>query len=198
MLKGKMAIGFVLLVLLTGTALAQSSSKMGVGIAILDLQKLFELFSSDGVGSNTTITVPLITSPTFRIEPELGYFSYTTEYTEQDITTESTGSAWNIGAGLFLQKVYNEFTLYYGGRIGYLSQKTLTEETDQPDDEETTSGLYLSPAIGGEHNFSGHFSIGAEAQIVYASLTNEEDGRPFDVDVTLFNTRALVFFRFYF
>jgi len=102
-----------------------------IGISIIDLEKIFEMSTSDGVGANATITIPIITSPTFRLEPEVGYFSAT-----QDATIRGT-----------------------------------------------TTGFYIAPAIGGEHNFSVHFSIDAEAQVVYASLTNEKEDRDFDFEL---------------
>jgi len=176
--------------LITGSVQAQT--KIGVGVALFDIQQIL----MEGAGS--TITVPVITSSTFRIEPELGYYSMTREHTFNGITTKDNTRALSIGAGIFLQKVYSEFTLYYGGRIGYISQKQTEEVTDEPTNESSNSGLYVAPAIGGEHNFSEHFSIGAEAELYYTPLTNEVTGRAYDEDISLLNLRGLVFFRFYF
>jgi hypothetical protein len=186
-----------MLFVLAGISFAQESTKIGVGIAVIDMQKLFEANMSGGGGTYSSITVPIIISPTFRIEPEVGFFSASQEATVSGTTSEQTASSWTIGAGIFPQKVFSTFTLYYGGRVGYISQKT-TSEAGSSKDEETTSGFYVAPAIGGEHNFSDHFSIGAEAQLVFAWLTNEEDDRDYDVDISLSDTRGLVFFRYYF
>ena len=202
MLKSKLTAGVFLLLLLISTGLAQSSGKVGIGVAILDFGKLVEMSMSDGI-ANATITVPFLMSPTFRLEPEVGYFSGTQKQEGQigpglSYTWEAKAIAWNIGVGIFPQKVFDAFTLYYGGRVGYMSVKMTEELTGDPDWESTSSGFYIAPAVGGEHNFSEHFSIGAEAQIVYAALTNEETDRDDDVDLTFLSTRALVFFRFYF
>ena len=199
MFKCKIFVIIIIFLCISGISLGQEATKTktGIGIAIIDLEKIFEMSTSDGVGANATITVPIITSPSFRLEPEVGYFSATQEATINETSVEASVSSWSIGVGIFPQKIYEEFTLYYGGRIGYISQK-MTSEAGTSKDEETTTGFYVAPAIGGEHNFSDHFSIGAGAQIVYASLTNEEDDRDYDVDLSLFNTRALIFFRFYF
>ena len=70
----------------------------------------------------------------------------------------------------------------------------MTEKTGSNEEEETTGGFYVAPAVGGEHHFSDHFSIGAEAQVVYGSLKNEEDDRSYDVNLSLYNTRGLIFF----
>jgi hypothetical protein len=197
MFKSKLVIGFILLICLLGSSFAQSKTQVGIGVAIVDLQKLFEMSTSGGVGANASITVPIITAPGFRIEPEVGYFSASSSADITGTTAEETATSWTIGVGIFPQTVFSDFTLYYGGRVGYLTQK-LTQEFGTSKDEETTSGFFIAPAIGGEYYFSDHFSIGAEALIVFATLTNEEDGRDYDVDLTLFQTRALIFFRFYF
>ena len=197
MSKSKLVISLFILACFIGTSFAQSSNKTGIGVALIDLQKLFEFSASQGYGANATITVPFILSPSFRLEPEVGYFSASQKADINGTTYEESSSSWSIGAGIFPQNVYGDFTLYYGGRVGYMSQKQ-TDEAGTSKEEVTTSGFYIAPAIGGEHNFSDHFSIGAEAQIVYASMTNEEDDRDYDVDLTLIDTRALVFFRFYF
>jgi hypothetical protein len=186
-----------ILFLIAGMSFAQEGKKTGIGIAVIDMQKLFEANMSGAGGTYSSITVPIIISPTFRIEPEVGYFSASQEATANGTTVEQTASSWTIGTGIFPQKVFSDFTLYYGGRVGYISQKT-TSEVGTNKDEETTSGFYVAPAIGGEHNFSDHFSIGAEAQVVFAWMTNEEDDRDYDVDLSMFDTRGLVFFRFYF
>jgi len=180
-----------------GQEATKAETKIGIGIAIIDMEKLFEFNMSQGLAAYATITVPIITSPGFRIEPEIGYGSYSQDYTSNGTNYEGNVSSWRIGVGIFPQRMYGDFTLYYGGRIGYISQKQ-TSEVGSNKEEETTSGFFIAPAIGGEHNFSDHFSIGAEAQVVYGSLKNEEDDRDFDVDISLFDTRGLIFFRFYF
>jgi len=197
MFKCKTFVFIIIFLCISGISLGQEATKTGIGIAIIDLEKLFEMNASGAVGTYATITVPIITSPSFRIEPEVGYFRASQEVTISGTTYEESESSWRIGVGIFPQKMYEDFTLYYGGRVGYISQKK-TSEGGGSEDEETTTGFFIAPAIGGEHNFSDHFSIGAEAQVVYASLTNEEDDRDYDVDLSLFDTRGLIFFRFYF
>ncbi len=196
MRKFNILVLIVVVFCLANLSFAQDGSKTGIGIAIIDLQKLFEMSTSNGI-ANASITVPIITSPSLRIEPEVGYFSATQSADISGTTYEETATTWNIGVGILPQKVYETFTLYYGGRVGYLSQK-MTSESGFNKNEETTTGFYIAPTLGGEHNFSDHFSIGAEAQIVYGSLTNKEDDRDYDADLSMLETRALIYFRFYF
>jgi hypothetical protein len=199
MLKNNLTIGVFLLLLLLGTSFAQSSGKIGIGVAIIDFETLFQLAMSEGAGGTASITIPYLMSPTFRLEPEFGYTSATQKLDGiAGYNWEASVSTMNIGVGIFPSKIFDAFTLYYGGRVGYLTQKQTEEETGVDDAEATSSGFYLAPAIGGEYNFSDHFSLGAEAQFVYASMTNEEQGQDYKLKLTLLNTRALVFFRFYF
>ena len=197
MLKCKISFVIIIAVALSGISMGQNANKTGLGIAIIDLLSLFEINTSNELGTHATITIPIITSPGFRVEPEFGYFMASSKATVSGTDREESTSSWRIGMGFFPQKKYEDFFIYYGGRVGYISQKA-TIEVGTSKDEATTSGFYIAPAMGGEHNFSEHFSIGAEAQVVFASLTNEEDDRAYDVDLTLFDTRGLVFFRFYF
>ena len=199
MFRCKTFVIIIIILCISGISLGQEATKTktGIGIAIIDLEKIFEMNTSGGVGTYATITIPIITSPGFRIEPEVGYFSFSQDYTTGGTTREQSLSSWRIGVGILPQSMYGDFTLYYGGRVGYISQKQ-TSEVGSNKEEETTSGFFIAPTIGGEHNFSDHFSIGAEAQVVYGSLTNEEDDRDYDVDISLFDTRGLIFFRFYF
>lgn len=198
MLKGKLIFSIIILVCFFGISFSQSETKVGVGVAIIDLQQLFTMSMTEGVGANATITVPIIVSPAFRLEPEVGYFSGGSKVDFEGGTYEEKATSYTFGAGLFGQTVKNGFNLYFGGRVGYMIQKQTEEETGFPKEEETVSGFYVAPAIGGERNLSDYFSLGAEAQIVYASMKNEVEGREYDIDMTLINTRGLVFFRFYF
>lgn len=195
MLKNKMVITIFLSICFFSSSFAQSSTKFGVGIALMDIQQLWETAISDGW--NTTITFPIETSPNFRLEPEIGYNSATQE--NDNPTREQKVTDFRIGLGVFPQKTYEDFTLYYGVRVGYISQtQTSTISELNVDDEETTSGFFIAPALGGEHNFSNHFSIGGEAQLVYSSLDGERKDSDSKSNLSYFNTRALIFFRFYF
>ncbi len=198
MLKGKLIFSIIILVCFFGSSFSQSATKVGVGVAIIDLQQLFTMSMTDGVGANATITVPIIVSPAFRLEPEAGYFSASSKVDYEGGTYKEKATSYTFGVGLFGQTNKNGFSLYFGGRVGYMTQKQTEEETGYDDEEETVSGFYVAPAIGGERNLSDYFSLGAEAQIVYASMKNEVQGRDYDIDLSLISTRALVFFRFYF
>ena len=197
MLQKKVFMSIFILVCFFGFCFAQSSTKVGIGVAIIDMQQIFEAQLSDGGFFSSTITIPIDVSPSFRLEPELGFGSSTDERTSGSSTFEQSSISWKIGVGLFGLKKYDIFTLYYGGRVGYLTQ-TLTEEDGTNEDEMGTSGFYLAPAIGGEHYFSDHFSLGGEAQFVYTSVTTEPKDGNWEQNLSVINTRVLVFIRFFF
>jgi hypothetical protein len=192
----KICIAITLIFLLTTAGLAQNSNNVGIGVAVIDVQQIFETLISGGVGMNATIVVPFAASPNLRIEPEFGYFRATEE--DKNGTTETeTATSWRVGVGIFPLKIIDSFTLYYGGRVGYISQ-TFGYEAGSVNLEETTTGFYIAPALGGEHSFSNHFSIGGEAQVVYATLSTDSEFTDDKTDRSLINTRVLVFIRFYF
>jgi hypothetical protein len=74
MFNRKLFVFFLILLCIAGISFAQDGNKTGIGVAIIDLEKLFEVNMSNGAGTYATITIPIITSPGFRIEPEVGYF----------------------------------------------------------------------------------------------------------------------------
>lgn len=189
----RMIIVFLMVFCFLGTGFAQESNKVGIGVALIDL---LQFAMSNAVGVNSGIVVPIVTSPTFRLEPEIGYYS-ATEKDEDGTTEESNSTSWRIGLGIFPQKTMGDFTLYYGGRIGYMNL-TETYESGTYRYEENVSGFYIAPAVGGEHNFSDHFSIGGEVQLMYATLDGDNNQNDDTVSLSLFTTRVLGFFRFYF
>jgi hypothetical protein len=168
MLQNKMITCVFILICFFSFSFSQSSTKVGIGVAIIDMQQFFEAFASEGGSFNSAIMVPIEMSSSFRLEPEVGFSSATDE--------QSSGS---------------------GARVGYITL-TLTDEDDSGTDELSSSGFYVAPALGGEHYFSDHFSLGGEAQIIYASVSTEPDEGNWEQDLSAINTRVLVYIRFFF
>jgi len=197
MFQKKMIMSIIVLMCFYGFSFAQSKTKVGIGIAIIDMQQIFEAQLSGGGYFSSTITVPINASSTFRVEPELGFAISTDEFKSGSFTDEETTSSWKIGVGLFGLKKFEIFTLYYGGRVGFLTQ-SVTEDNGTDTDEMGSTGFYLAPALGGEHYFSDHFSLGGEAQIVYTSIATEPEDGDWEQNLSVINTRVLVFVRFFF
>jgi hypothetical protein len=179
----------------------QPSSAWGVGVAIIDMQQLFEYGSSEATAYNTSIVIPIILSEGFRLEPEVGFFrgKNTQELTGDKI--EGTATQYRFGVGIFPQSTLESSTLYYGARVGYLSLNLREDETlggTTTTDERTASGFFVAPAVGGEYYFSNSFCVGAEAQVLYASLSTDIKDSSLDIKDSLISTRGLVFVRFFF
>jgi hypothetical protein len=197
MLQNKMITCVFILICFFSFSFSQSSTKVGIGVAIIDMQQFFEAFASEGGSFNSAIMVPIEMSSSFRLEPEVGFSSATDEQSSGSFTSKESTTSWRIGVGLLGMKKYSPFTLYYGARVGYITL-TLTDEDDSGTDELSSSGFYVAPALGGEHYFSDHFSLGGEAQIIYASVSTEPDEGNWEQDLSAINTRVLVYIRFFF
>ena len=59
MLQKKMIMSIFILICFVGFSFAQSSTKVGIGIALIDMQQIFEAQLSDGGFFSSTITVPI-------------------------------------------------------------------------------------------------------------------------------------------
>jgi hypothetical protein len=197
MKENSLILTILIVVCISSISIAQSSTKVGIGVALIDMQQIFEAQISEGGFFSSTITVPMDLSPSFRLEPEIGFASASDEFKLNDFISEESSTSWKIGAGIFGLNKYDVFTLYYGGRVGYVTQ-TLKEVSGSDSDELSSSGFYVAPAIGGEHYFSDHFSLGGEAQFVYTSIGTTPDEGDWEQDLSVFNTRVLVFIRFFF
>ena len=202
------AIGILIFtVCLLNVSEAQPVKGWGLGISILDAQQAFEIGQVDGAGYNHSITVPIILNQGFRLEPELGFFNgtRTEEYPEFEEEEEYTTTQYRFGVGIFPQSTMKSSVIYYGGRVGYLviNQKEEYKDTGGTETYEFKgSGIFIAPAVGGEYYFSNSFCIGAEAQVVYASITTEVElsfaTTQTEFKDNLLSTRGIVWIRFFF
>ena len=187
--------------LLLGILPAQPSSGWGIGVSIVDIQQIFEFSTTEGNAYNSSIVVPFIVSPTFRLEPEFGLYRGKNTVELNDNKGEYTSTQWRVGIGIFPQSTLKSSTLYYGARVGYLTFTNEEKETVAGYTETykvTSSGFFIAPALGGEYFFSNSFCIGAEAQIFYASISTDITDSELDISDSMISTRGLVFVRFYF
>lgn len=200
----------------------QNSVRVGVGITLVDMKELLVTLAGGAV-EIPNFYIPIDISPSVRITPEIGYFQTTQEYSSEykgdyfsdKCEHETKTSMYQIGLGILAKKSTKDINLYYGIRGGLMHVSVKEEgkctyvydnywytetETERYDDEETTSGFYVGPVIGGEYFLSDRFSLGAEVQFKYCSYSiEEEDSEDNDeYSVSSLSTKPLVFVRFYF
>jgi hypothetical protein len=201
MLRNSVITAIFMVICLFAVIQAQPEKGWGIGVTIVDIQQLFEFSSAEARAFNSSIQVPFVLSPSFRLEPEIGYFRGKEVDELNTYKDEYTATQWRIGIGIFPQSMLKSSTIYYGARVGYVSLNLKEEETIQgitTTDEATASGFFVAPALGGEYFFSNSFSLGAEGQLFYANLSTDIEGAQVDITTSLINTRGLVFVRFYF
>ncbi|HEX7070356.1 MAG TPA: outer membrane beta-barrel protein [Rhodothermales bacterium] len=172
--------------LLTVAPAAQAQDNrvgLGLGIATAGV--------TDGLDFGTAAIYVPIDFGSFRLEPEVGFVRFDREAGP----VEQSNTVFHLGTGIFAMRPHGNTALYYGGRIGFARQ---SEETELPggDEEESSTNLFLGPAVGAEYAFSERFSLGGEAQIIFTALGEEDDGE--DVESSLIRTRTVFFVRWYF
>jgi hypothetical protein len=158
-----------------------------------------------------SIVLPLDIAGVVRIEPEFSIF----HYNESDDTSSNSVTAIKTGVGLFwMFGVAPDAQGYLGARLGpqFVSSKQVNEEVDIMTGEVTEVKISRSavnfavgPSVGGEYFPSEHFSIGAEAQVNFIHLGEEDveidpGSDPTSSDETGFvaHTNAIIFARVFF
>ena len=141
----------------------------------------------------------------FRLEPSLGVLRLSYEEPDpfggSDITQSFSTIAFGVGA-YFTTAPADGFTLYVGPRFGFSRSSMSSEGGGDPEQTVTTTDKFIGAALGGEHFFSKHFSLGAEARLTYFMAGEPEydpdPGFDSDFSASLTTTAGLIAARFYF
>lgn len=172
-------------------ARAQGDSNFGLGVGI-NTSSLFGALTEAAFVSSTGIYIPIASSASLRFEPN---FAFARAETESGVA-EETGSAFQIGAGLFSTRTVQSSTqVYFGVRLG--AAFTKFKDSFGPDEDSISkTDFYIGPAAGGEYFFGDNFSLGAEAQLVVV-IFGEFDEES-DVSSNLIFSNSIFFARVYF
>ncbi|RCK72652.1 MAG: hypothetical protein IGBAC_0463 [Ignavibacteriae bacterium] len=171
----------------------ESQTKIGVGVslnptALLSTSTSSTLFLPVGL---TNIYIPIMVSANFRIEPEAGIYSLSSETSSGSSTRKSSLSILRLAIGLFyVLPAESSFNSYFGPRVGILSTSSTSSFTGSTEAKTSETDFFIGFCVGGEYLFSPHFSAGGEAQLNYISFGNP--------DRSVFTNNALMFFRWYF
>ena len=175
----------------------ESSSVFGIGIS---LEQSYSFIYDQGVNylpiGLGNIYLPINISENFRIEPDIGIFSYS--YSSDDY--EKRTDQFRLGLGFHYSKNYGSIKILFGARFGSIFNSIKREYEDSNNenekDEISATVLFGGPTIGAEYYFAKRFSLGAEAQLNYISLGEYQDEN--NETRTIISTRALILLRFYF
>jgi hypothetical protein len=117
------------------------------------------------------IYVPIIVGPHLKIEPEVGIWRTSSSFSGTGYSSSSTGTMLRVGAGVFhLVRVGGGTALYVGPRVAMVrTSSSSTYSSGTPSSSHQTNWS-LGLAIGGEHFFSPHFSLGGEVQLNYITI----------------------------
>jgi hypothetical protein len=157
-------LSVVALVALAATADAQQPGSFGIGVALTR-----DVFLGGGEDSPplTSITFPMNLGA-FRLEPEFalshaGFKQSDPFFGDIDLSTTSI----LIGTGAYMMNGPNDDFIFYGGpRVGIIRNSQSDAATD-PEQKLSSTDMFLGLALGGEHLFSKHLSLGAEARLTY-------------------------------
>ena len=164
------------------------------------------------VSSQTTIMLPIgfgnfylpiIAGPHLKLEPEFGIWHTSSSTSYGGSSWSSSGAILRVGAGVFrLLRVGGGTALYVGPRVAMVrNSDSQTSSASTTSSHQTNWSFGL--AIGGEHFFSPHFSLGGEVQLNYISVGKQEvepnpnPGTTPSTDEHMITNNGLIFIRLY-
>jgi hypothetical protein len=191
----------VVAVFLSSVSLAQNEAKnkvpaFGLGFSIqqevldTDARQYYPSFDLSNA------LVPVTFASKFRTEFELGLWRHTSsgKYNK----TGLSNARLSVGFYFLHPRQNEKMIFYFGPRVGLdrSVQWAESEDSTPPKRSHSRNDWHFDAAFGGEYLLSPHFSFGGEARFLYYRFGKYDD---FDeYKNSLFTTRAMVIFRFYF
>jgi len=180
-------IGIAFLMMTNLLYAQEKAARVGIGVSLGK-----QIFGIDDGAALTlfdfpSICIPIITSPKFRLVPEIGLYRYSRSTDGSDYSY----MILSMGCGIFPMIQKGNGYIYYGGRLGLVRMSYSNEN-----DDDSKIDFYIGPAIGGEYFFTDHLSLGGEAQLNYTFMGQFEYDD--DVSESLISSKTLIFVRWYF
>ncbi len=189
-------------------ALAQQKDavKVGVGVSLETFNAAqFGAAVQGGIPLNIPVSVyvPIQVSPHLRIEPSLGFATYSQDQAAAAATNNQVdGHAWNLGVGvLYYPTPAQPAGFYVGGRLGLVfSGFTTVNGANTVVTELSETDFYLRAVLGGEYFVASKLSVGLEAQVGVTFYGDEKiSGQPtISRSLTGWSTSGLIFVRYFF
>jgi hypothetical protein len=200
-MKTRLLLSITVIILFLSSLHAQENEiKFGLGIslnpiAILSTSTQSTLFLPIGL---TNIYAPVTFNKKYRVEPEMGIYSSSSETTSGSSTSKNSSTLLRLGLGLQIIKSFDDvFNASFGFRFGILSISSTASYTGSKETTSNETDYYIGLAVGGEHMLSQHFGIGGELQLNYVRF-----GQPSNTSGSktqnMFTNNALMFLRWYY
>ncbi|MBL7128000.1 MAG: hypothetical protein ISS16_03345 [Ignavibacteria bacterium] len=214
-------LSFVLLTFSSSLYSQESSAdkqtiKVGIGISsAFSTISLYQYpsLNSDQPQLNTAVSIPMIFSSVYKLEPYVSYTSVKSETKNDNLNLSNydynfKGHYISVGMGIFYVKEIEKTKLHFGARGGYLSTYTESKMYSLSYNsyhEDKGSGFLITPIIGAEYFFSDYFSLGGEVHFEWSHLNIDEidkydnnDEESYTSTLNRLNTLGIIVVRFYF
>ena len=192
--------------------------KVGIGISsAFSSISLYQYpsLNSDQPQLNTAVSIPMIFSSVYKLEPYVSYTSVKTDRkndnqypSSYDYDYNYKGHNISVGMGIFYVKKIDKTNLHFGVRGGYLSTYAESKSYSTMYNsyhEDKGNGFLITPIIGGEYFFSDYFSLGGEVHFEWSQLNVDEidkydnnNEEYYTSSLSRLNTLGIIVVRFYF
>ena len=196
-------------ILCLSTAFSQEEKgRLGLGVS-LNPTALFSGSTTSTVFlpvGLTDIYLTLDNGKGFRLEPEFGIYSTSSESSTgapYASSSSSSASLIRIGTGVFGMFLRDSsFNAYAGPRVGVLLTSQTSQSGTSPETTTSESDIYVGFSLGGEYYLSPHFSLGGEVQLNYIKF-GEPKRDPASTTLStstrsMYTNNAVMFFRWYY
>lgn len=182
------------------SALAQQKDAVKVGLGVgLNLNQLIQPSSLNWTGvAPVAVYVPIQISPHFRVEPWLGFWTYSqNDYPGR--ASDMSWRAWDLGVGgMWYFQPASPLGLYLGGRLGL----TFSGGETDPGVTVSETDFRIQAVSGAEYFLAPKFSVGAELQLG-VTLYGDPSTKTAGVTVTpsrnlsSWQTNGVIFLRYF-
>jgi hypothetical protein len=133
----------------------------------------------------------------FRVEPSLGYFTKSSDYSDGGYSTERSTTNIRIGTVIAFNNANIEsMNFYYGVDLGLiLSRSSYTSNISSESTDRSKTDFFIGPAVGGEYMFIKYFSLGGEINLNYISIGQYDSGS--GTSEWAISTRGVIYLRWY-
>lgn len=179
---------------------SRQSPRWGVGVALNPTALVaFDqdfLFLPIGFGN---FVIP-IHAGSVTWEPEFGLFKFSTSSSGGGFSSEDSFTNLRLGLGiLFDLTARGDLHPYFGPRLG-IARSSSKSTAGGPGTSSTQTNWYIGAALGAQHYFASHFSLGGEVQLTRTSLGEPKTEPPSSGSQSgsMVHTTALMLLRWYF